>query len=53
MLRITKTICVDRNVNDCFSYLGDLRKLIEWDENVVSVSELKGPWPKVPASPLA
>ncbi|MDG1654043.1 MAG: SDR family NAD(P)-dependent oxidoreductase, partial [Luminiphilus sp.] len=36
MLRISKTICVDRNISDCFSYLADLRKLIEWDENVVS-----------------
>ena len=39
MLRITKTICVDRNISDCFSYLADLRKLIEWDENVASASK--------------
>ena len=39
MLRITKTICVDRNPYDCFTYLADLRKLVEWDSNVVSASK--------------
>ena len=39
MLRITKTICVDRDPYDCFTYLADLRKLVEWDSNVVSASK--------------
>jgi hypothetical protein len=34
MLGITKTISVARSVEDCFLYLSDVRKLIEWDPAV-------------------
>ena len=34
MLRITKTITVARCAEDCFLYLSDVRKLIEWDPAV-------------------
>lgn len=34
MLRITKTITVARSAKDCFLYLSDVRKLIEWDPAV-------------------
>ena len=34
MLGITKAISVARSVEDCFLYLSDVRKLIEWDPAV-------------------
>ena len=34
MLGITKTISVARSAEDCFLYLSDVRKLIEWDSAV-------------------
>jgi NAD(P)-dependent dehydrogenase (short-subunit alcohol dehydrogenase family) len=34
MLGITKTISVARSAEDCFLYLSDVRKLIEWDPAV-------------------
>ena len=31
MLSITETLTVARSQHDCFCYLADLRKLVEWD----------------------
>lgn len=44
MLDITKTITVARSAEDCFLYVGDVRKLIEWDPAVSGTSkESTGP----------
>ena len=44
MLRITKTITVSRCTEDCFRYLSDLRKLIEWDPAVFAThKDSRGP----------
>ena len=44
MLRITKTITVSRCTEDCFRYLSDLRKLLEWDPAVFAThKDSRGP----------
>ena len=39
MLGITKTITVARSAEDCFHYLRDVRKLIEWDPAVAAAGK--------------
>lgn len=44
MLGITKTITVARSAEDCFLYLRDVRKLIEWDPPVAAArKDSQGP----------
>ena len=39
MLGVCKTITVKRSKEDCFFYLSDLRKLIEWDPAVIDAQK--------------
>lgn len=42
MISISRSINVSRSCHDCFHYLSDLRKLIEWDSQVTSSSKIGG-----------
>ena len=43
MLGITKTITVARSAEECFLYLSDVRKLIEWDPPCLLPKDSQGP----------
>ena len=42
MISILRSINVSRSAHDCFHYLSDLRKLVEWDSQVTSSSKIGG-----------
>ena len=42
MISISRSIHISRSSHDCFHYLSDLRKLIEWDRQVTSSSKVGG-----------
>lgn len=42
MISISRSITVSRTCHDCFHYLSDLRKLVEWDSQVKSCDKLGG-----------
>ena len=42
MISIFRSINVSRSAHDCFHYLSDLRKLVEWDSQVTSSSKIGG-----------
>lgn len=42
MISISRSISVSRSRHDCFHYLSDLRKLVEWDNQVRSSSKVGG-----------
>lgn len=42
MISISRSITVNRTCHDCFHYLSDMRKLVEWDSQVKSSDKLGG-----------
>ena len=42
MISISRSINVSRSCHDCFYYLSDLRKLVEWDGQVKSAAKIGG-----------